>query len=215
MADMFTDLDQKTLLNIIKARRDVRGHAFTDRQIDDSTLHKILEAALWGPSVGFSQPWRFVVVRDMKKKKEIKESFLEANEKAAEKFTGKKQELYNSLKLDGILEAPVGIAAFYEQSKGAVLGQNSMKETGAYSVVCAIQNLWLMARACGVGVGWVSILDPKAVGRILGAKEHQKLIGYLCLGYVEEFLDGPELEKKGWAVRKMWQNCIFEESLTL
>lgn len=195
------DLHAQTLLqSIFSSRRDVRGNRFVDEPIEEEVLRKILEAAISAPSVGFSQPWRFVIVKDIAKREKIYNEFVSENAKASKKFT--ENSLYPTLKLEGIKESPLNIAVLYRKPTKTVLGQTTQKKMGEYSVVCAIQNLWLMARAHNIGVGWVSILRPKKVKKILGIGDEYKLIGYLTMGYVSEFLDEPELLKLGWESKK-------------
>ncbi len=196
----FDDNSIETLRKIILARRDVRGNSFINKKIDDDILDEILSAANCAPSVGFSQPWRFVIIKDNKKREEIYQEFLKENKKAKEIFKDKK--LYSKLKLEGIKESYINLAVLYEKPKTSILGQTSQRKMGEYSVVCAIQNLWLMARAYGIGVGWVSILKPKNVKKILGIKKEYKLIAYLTIGYVDKFLDEPELLKLNWEKKK-------------
>lgn len=198
----FTSEDIETLENIILSRRDVRGNRFIDKDISNEDLEKILFAGINAPSVGFSQPWEFVVIKDAAIRNEIKQSFFEENDKASKLFDGKKGDAYTQLKLEGISESALNIAVFYKPKEHPVLGQTSMKEAGVFSVVCAIQNMWLMGRALGVGLGWVSILDPNKVKTILNAPEDRQLIGYLCLGHVDFFYENPELEKLKWEKRK-------------
>ncbi len=196
----FDDNSIETLRKIILARRDVRGNSFINEKIDDDILDEILSAANCAPSVGFSQPWKFVIIKDNKKREEIYQEFLKENKKAKEIFKDKK--LYSKLKLEGIKESYINLAVLYEKPKTSILGQTSQRKMGEYSVVCAIQNLWLMARAYGIGVGWVSILKPKNVKKILGIKKEYKLIAYLTIGYVDKFLDEPELLKLNWEKKK-------------
>ena len=151
------------------------------------------------------------MVRDSHIKQQVAQSFAIENQKAAHLFDDEKHALYSQLKLEGILEAPLNIAVFYKPSTNAVLGQNSMAETGEYSVVCAIQNMWLMARALNVGLGWVSIIDPQTVKTILHAPADNKLVAYLCLGYVDEFYDQPELEKRQWEKRKQIESVVYQD----
>lgn len=201
------DLHAQTLLQtIFSARRDVRGNRFIDRAIDDEVLKKILEAAISAPSVGFSQPWKFIIVQDAAKREAIYNEFVSENAKASEMFSD--NPLYNTLKLEGIKESALNIAVLYQKPTKTVLGQTTQKKMGEYSVVCAIQNLWLMARAHNIGVGWVSILRPKKVKKILGIGDEYKLIGYLTMGYVSEFLDEPELLKLGWEEKKTLDEVV-------
>ena len=208
-ASTFSSEQADFLAELMAARRDVRGNRFKQSPIPQSAIDQIMESAAVAPSVGFSQPWEFVVVNDLTTRKKVVESYQRVNDIAKTQFEGEKSELYARLKLEGILESPLNIAAFYRPSKLPVLGQTSMDEVGRYSVVCAIQNMWLMARALNIGMGWVSILEPDSVKSILNAPDDAELIGYLCFGYVDQFLEQPELEKLNWEKRKAIKDCIF------
>jgi 5,6-dimethylbenzimidazole synthase len=205
---LFTEQDAAVLEEIILNRRDVRGNRFLPTEVKDELLDKLLSAAMHAPSVGFSQPWEFVVIRDAAIKQQVREIFDEENEKAAALFKDGKKEHYSRLKLEGITEAPVNLAIFYKPSEEPVLGQTSMKEAGHYSVVCAIQNIWLMARALNIGMGWVSILAPEKIKAILNAPQPNQLIGYLCIGWVDKFLSMPELEELQWERRKEKRSVV-------
>lgn len=211
MMNKFTPENIETLEQIILARRDVRGNRFINTPISKEHLDKILFAGVNAPSVGFSQPWEFVVIKDLKIRNKIKDSFFEENEKAKTLFKGKKADAYTQLKLEGIVESALNIAVFYKPSEHPVLGQTSMKEAGVYSVVCAIQNMWLMARALNVGLGWVSILNENNVKTILNAPDDRQLIGYLCLGHVDKFYENPELERLKWEKRKNINDVVIKE----
>ncbi|WCC43263.1 5,6-dimethylbenzimidazole synthase [Tenacibaculum finnmarkense] len=211
MMNKFTPENIETLEQIILARRDVRGNRFLNTPISKEDLDKILFAGVNAPSVGFSQPWEFVVIKDLKIRNKIKDSFFEENEKAKTLFEGKKADAYTQLKLEGIVESALNIAVFYKPSQHPVLGQTSMKEAGVYSVVCAIQNMWLMARALNVGLGWVSILNENNVKTILNAPDDRQLIGYLCLGHVDKFYENPELERLKWEKRKNINDVVIKE----
>lgn len=208
----FTAADQQVLQRIMQLRRDVRGNRFCRDEIPAAELDRILQAATWAPSVGFSQPWQFVLVRDRAAREKIAASFAEENRKAAPLFADKKREQYVQLKLEGILETPLNIAVFYTPSPQPVLGQTSINEVGEYSVVCAVQNMWLMARALNIGIGWVSILDPSTVKAVLNAPADHKLVAYLCVGYVTEFCEQPELETLQWESRRPLQSVVLTES---
>lgn len=197
----FTQQDIDILKEILMARRDVRGNSFTNQSIEKKVIDEILMAANFAPSVGFSQPWKFVLIYDSKKREHIYDEFIKENNKAKKIFK-EKEELYSSLKLEGIKESYLNIAVLYEKPKKAVLGQTSQKRMGEYSVVCAIENMWLMARAYGIGLGWVSILKPKKVKKILNIGKEYKLVAYLTLGHVKTFFDKPELETIGWDTRR-------------
>ncbi len=204
----FTQSDEATLSAIMQARRDIRGNNFSSEPVAQKSIKKILQAASWAPSVGFSQPWEFVMVEDRQSRQQVIDSFTQVNQRAKKQFTSDKQDLYSTLKLEGISEAPVNIAVFYRHSKLPVLGQSSMEETGRYSVVCAIQNMWLMARVLNIGLGWVSILQPSKISKILKAPDDAEFVAYLCLGHVKEFYPQPELEKLKWESRKPVESAI-------
>lgn len=199
-------LDAKVFLELLKSRRDVRGNDFLDKKIEQYELDMILQAAISAPSVGYSQPWKFVIIEDENIKNEIHKNFEVENEKAKKVFA--KSKLYKNLKLEGIREAPLNIAVLYEESDEAVLGMTSMKNMGEYSVVCAVQNMWLMARTLGIGLGWVSILDEQKLLASIKADKKDKLIAYLCLGYVERFKDEPELKTISWKKEKILDECV-------
>ncbi|CAL2105540.1 5,6-dimethylbenzimidazole synthase [Tenacibaculum sp. 190524A02b] len=207
----FTEGEQEILEEILLHRRDVRGNYFKKDIISEENINRILQAALSAPSVGFSQPWEFVLIRDIKTKQAVKNSFQEENEKAILQFKDKKQQEYIRLKLEGITEAPLNMAVFYKPKNEPVLGQTSMPNMGKYSVVCAIQNMWLMARALNIGMGWVSILDPEKVKNILNAPKENQLIGYLCFGYTDMFYNKPELEIKKWDYKKFQDEVVIQE----
>lgn len=207
----FSPAEQQVLERIMQSRRDVRGNRFCRDEIAPHELEQILQAATWAPSVGFSQPWEFVVVRDRSAREKIAASFAAENRRAVGQFTDARRAQYVQLKLEGILETPLNIAVFYRPSSQPVLGQTSMVETGEYSVVCAIQNMWLMARALNIGIGWVSILEPAAVKSALNAPADRKLVAYLCVGYVRDFPDQPELESLGWEARRNLRSVVWPE----
>jgi 5,6-dimethylbenzimidazole synthase len=198
----FSEPERAAVYRAITARRDVR-HGFVDRPLPDELLQRLLAAAHSAPSVGFMQPSRFIVIRNLATRKAVHDIFQEANAKAAATYAGKQGEQYAALKLEGILEAPQNLCVVCDtqNERGHKLGRHTMPETAAYSTVCAVQNLWLAARAEGVGVGWVSILDPVRLRTILHIPEYILPVAYLCLGYVERFASEPELERAGWEKR--------------
>src|SRR5215207_8735447 len=192
----FSELEKEGLYKAIFSRRDVRSHFITDKNIPDAVIFRILNAAHHAPSVGFSQPWNFIVIKDKSTRRQVKESFLREHRKSVsiiDQSDNNKQrkEKYISLKLEGIMESALNICVTYDHNRFGpfVLGRTSIAETGVYSVCCAIQNLWLAARAEGIGVGWVSILSNQDLQRILLIPEHIRPIAYLCLGYVYEFAE--------------------------
>ena len=202
----FTKQETKILNDIIISRRDIRGNNFVSKKIKKKHINKILDAGLHAPSVGFSQPWKFLIIQNDAIKQKIYEDFNESYDKSKKHFKDKK--LYSSLKLEGIKETPLNIAVFYEKPKKKILGQTSSKKMGEYSVVCAIQNMWLMARSLNIGLGWVSIIDHKKVQKTLDVSDRYKLVGYLCVGYPKEFLDIPELETLKWEKKKKKKKVI-------
>jgi len=157
------------------------------------------------------QPWSFIVIRDVGVKTSVKVLFERANQAAAQVFEGEKRELYSGLKLEGILEAPLNVCVTCDPDRNGphVLGRHSIRETDVYSTCCAIQNLWLAARAEGVGVGWVSIFEPEEVRTVLRIPSHVIPVAYLCLGYVRQFLARPELESAGWLPRLPLEDLTF------
>jgi len=209
---VFTREDQILFEELLLHRRDVRGNRFLDTPIKDNDLQTILHAASLSPSVGLSQPWEFIVISKPGTKQAVADVFEIENEKAKNQFDPEKGAQYAQLKLEGIVKAPINIAVFYKPAEDPVLGQTSMPDVGEYSVVCAIQNMWLMARALNIGMGWVSILDPHKIKQILNVPSNRKLIGYLCLGHVSEFLTQPELEILKWGSRKPLDEAVHIES---
>jgi 5,6-dimethylbenzimidazole synthase len=186
----------------LAARRDVRR--FRRDPLRDGLLDDMLRLASLAPSVGFSQPWRWVSVESPERRDAIVANFRACNEAALQDYSGDRAGLYARLKLAGLVEAPVHLAVFVdpETAVGHGLGRKTMPEMLHYSAVCAIHTLWLVARAQGVGVGWVSILDPVEARRTLDVPESWQLVAYLCVGYPEEELDRPELERAGWEIRQ-------------
>lgn len=207
---IFTAHDVAVLQEIILHRRDVRGNRFVDKPVEQSVIDQLLKAALHAPSVGYSQPWEFVLIRDHAIRQQVKNSFDSSNT-AAQPVFGDRQEQYSRLRLEGIMESAINMAVFYKPSTGPVLGQTAMAEVGLYSVVCAIQNMWLMARAYNLGLGWVSILDADKVSRILHAPDDHQLVAYLCIGYTDGFLTRPELELLEWDRRREMQAVLHYE----
>lgn len=189
------------LAELVRWRRDVRR--FRPDPVDPGLLDKLLALAGFAPSVGLSEPWRFVLVESPHRRLAIRENFAAANKAALEGYRGERQAAYARLKLEGLSQAPVHLAVCADEAtaQGHGLGRQSMPETIRYSVVAAIQTLWLAARAEGLGVGWVSILDPRSVGSILDLPGSWSFIAYLCLGWPEEEHDAPELERCGWQER--------------
>ena len=212
MTEEFTDEEKKGFYKAIYSRRDVRSH-FTSRSIKDDVLSRILNAAHHAPSVGFSQPWNFILIKDISTKKKIKDSFEEEKNRSSKLVEEPKRTKYLSFKLEGILESPINLCVTYDPSKFGpfVIGRSSIPEAGLYSVCCAIQNLWLAARTEGVGLGWVSILSNDTLKEVLELPEHVVPIAYLCLGYVDDFAQKPDLETAGWLPRLDLKDVVYFE----
>ena len=208
----FTDEERNGLYKAIHSRRDVRSH-FTSIPIKEDVLSRILNAAHHAPSVGFSQPWNFILIKDESTKAKIKKSFEEEKQRSSKLIEEPKKSKYLSFKLEGILESPVNICVTYDPSKFGpfVIGRSSIPEAGLYSVCCAIQNLWLSARTEGLGLGWVSILSNDVLKEVLQLPEHVVPVAYLCLGYVDEFASKPDLETAGWLPRLSLKDVIYYE----
>ncbi len=194
--------ERDALYRVIFSRRDVRGQFLPD-PIPEDMLSRILYAAHYAPSVGFMQPWNFIIVESLDVRKKIHKAFSKAHQEAAEMFEKEKRDIYSSLKLEGILEAPINICVTCDpaRSGSVVIGRTHIKTMDSYSSVCAIENLWLAARAEGLGLGWVSIIEESELKEILGIPETIIPIGYLCLGKVSHFMTRPELEDAGWLPR--------------
>lgn len=209
-AEVFSSSEQEIIHRLILARRDIRH--FRPDTISDAAICRILEAAHAAPSVGLMQPWNFILIDSLDIRRKIKSSFESVNSRERSKLDGDvRSGLYDSLKLEGILEAPLNIAVTCDHSRGSsfVLGHAPMPKTAPYSVCLAIENLWLAARVEGVGVGWVSILEPEAVARILELPPGVELVAYLCIGYPLEFRPKPLLEEVGWKRREKLQAFVF------
>lgn len=211
-AGPFSAAEQAAVYRAIKTRRDVRSQ-FTDRPVDDATLLRLLEAAHYAPSVGLMQPWNFIVTRSAEVKARVHAAFGRANIEAAAMFEADRSTLYSSIKLQGITDAPVNLCITCDRSRGGPvgLGRTHNRDMDLYSTVCAVQNLWLAARAEGIGVGWVSIFHEAEVRNILGLPERVVPVAYLCVGHVETLYQEPELQARGWARRLPLADLIFAD----
>lgn len=198
----FDDAFRAQLLDLFRWRRDVRH--FRPDPIAADILTGLLEAANLAPSVGLSQPARFVLVDEPARRAAIRADFLACNRAALADQAPEREALYARLKLSGLDEAPRHLAVFAEPEpeQGHGLGRRTMPETVTYSAVMAVHTLWLAARAAGIGLGWVSILDPAAVAAALDVPLHWTFIGYFCVGYPRAEDDTPELERVGWEHRR-------------
>ena len=208
----FSKEEKDGLYKAIFSRRDVRSH-FTSKSIDEEILTRILKAAHHAPSVGFSQPWNFILIKDEDTKKKIKESFERERELSSDMVKEPRKSKYLSFKLEGILDAPVNVCVTYDPTKFGpfIIGRTSIPEAGIYSVCCAVQNLWLAARTEGIGVGWVSIISNDVLKKVLNLPDYVTPIAYLCLGYVEKFAEKPDLEEEGWLPRLNLKDVVYYE----
>lgn len=190
-----------TFRDLILWRRDVRR--FRSDPLPDGLVERLIDLATHAPSVGNCQPWRFVCVESPPRREAVRTSFRRANQAALDGYDGETRALYARLKLEGLETAPVQLAIFADEEteRGAGLGRQTMPEMLRFSVVGAVHTLWLAARAEGIGVGWISILEPQVVTEAMNVPQSWSLVAYLCLGWpVEEHLD-PELERAGWQAR--------------
>jgi 5,6-dimethylbenzimidazole synthase len=208
----FSPEERETLHRIIRARRDVRR--FLPAPVPAAVLRRILEAAQFAPSVGFMQPWNFILITAEATRRAVRAGFERRNQEELAKLPpGERHDLYGRLKLEGILEAPLNLAVTCDRRRDApfVLGRAPQPEADLFSTCLAVQNLWLAARAEGVGVGWVSILDREATADLLGLPEGVELVAYLCVGYPVEFRPKPMLEEVGWKTRLPVAGLVFQE----
>ena len=189
-------------------RRDVRR--FRRDPVDHARIDHLISLACLSPSVGNAQPWRFIKVEEAENRVAVRQNFVDCNSEALYDYAGERARLYATLKLAGLDDAPVHLAVFSDHAteNGHGLGRKTMPETLDYSVVAAVQTLWLAARIDGLGVGWVSIIDPRRIERLLDVPDNWRLIAYLCIGFPIEESDQPELERNGWQRRESWEHFV-------
>lgn len=199
---VFSATERDAVYRCIHTRRDVRGQFLPD-PIADEVLVRLLRAAHAAPSVGFMQPWDFIVVRDRAVREKVHAAFTKATAEAAAMFPDERRAAYQRLKLEGILDSPVNVCVTCDRARTGkvVLGRTHQPEMDLFSAVCAVQNLWLAARAENIGVGWVSIAHYDDLRAALGIPADIQPIAYLCLGKVSHFYEKPELESAGWLPR--------------
>ena len=198
----FDDAFRRQLRDLFVWRRDVRR--FRTDALPDGAVERLIDTACLSPSVGLSQPWRFVIVDDAARRGAVIDDFKACNADALNCYSGERAARYAALKLSGLEQAPSHVAVFADKTSdiGHGLGRATMPETTEYSVVAAITAMWLAARAEGIGIGWVSILTPDCVHTILDVPDTWKFIAYLCIGYPEAECDRPELEQAKWEYRR-------------
>lgn len=200
---VFDEAFRTRLTELMVWRRDVRRFQ-SHKAVPPELVSDLLETAALAPSVGNSQPWRFVLVEDADRRAKVIANFERANKDALSDYSGEKARLYAGLKLAGLKEAPVHLAVFADEGtgQGHGLGRRTMPEMLDYSAVMAVYGFWLAARAVGLGAGWVSIFEPEALTRDLEVPEDWKLVAYLCVGWPEDEQATPELERAGWEHRR-------------
>ena len=208
----FPEAWKEGLYQAIHRRRDVRSQ-FKPDPIPEAVLARLLQAAHHAPSVGFMQPWDFLLVRSAETRRKVRAAFEKAHAQEAQALPPEKREAYLALKLEGILESALNLCVTCDRERFGKtgLGRVVQTEMDRYSAVCAVQNLWLAARAEGIGVGWVSIVHPGDLKAILGIPEKIEIIAYLCLGSVTHFAEKPDLETAGWAPRLPLDSLVHLE----
>jgi 5,6-dimethylbenzimidazole synthase len=196
----------------IRKRRDIRSYYKPD-PIPDEVLARILSAAHLAPSVGYSQPWNFIIIKNMEIRKKIKQLVEEERKRFENVLDEERKAIFSKIKVEAILDSPVNIAVTYDPYRFGpnILGRSTMPETSLYSTILAIGNLWLAATEEGIGVGFVSFFNKEKVKEILKIPKEIELVGYLTLGYVREFPKIPELEEKGWNRRLTLSDLVFED----
>lgn len=207
----FSEAEREAVYKTIYSRRDVRGQ-FKPDPIPDEVLARLLQAAHHAPSVGFMQPWNFLLIRSQEIKQQVHNLFKKANFEAGQMFQKEGQrQTYSTLKLEGILESPINLVITCDRERAGptVIGRTHDMAMDLYSSVCAVQNLWLAARAEGLGVGWVSIFDRSELKKLLNLPSQVTPVAYLCIGYVEHFFVEPELKTAGWLDRLSLQDLVF------
>ncbi|MDN0196138.1 nicotinate-nucleotide--dimethylbenzimidazole phosphoribosyltransferase [Streptomyces sp. S.PNR 29] len=212
-APPYDDAEREAVLKVMRERRDIRN-GFRNDPIPHEVLLRVLEAAHTAPSVGHSQPWDFVVIRSADTRRTMHELAMRQREAYAKSLPKGRAKQFKELKIEAILDTPVNIVVTADPTRGGrhTLGRHTQPQMAPYSAALAVENLWLAARAEGLGVGWVSFFDEREMVRALGLPEHLEVIAYLCVGYVDEFPDEPELMQAGWSKRRPLSWVVHEET---
>jgi 5,6-dimethylbenzimidazole synthase len=212
---MSAELPGEALYDVINRRRDTRRE-FTGDPIPGGVLDRVLSAAHCAPSVGMSQPWDFVLVRSPQTLDAFAEHVGSERDTFAATLEGERLETFNRIKVEGIRESGLGIVVGYDPTRGGpnVLGRHAIADAGLYSVVCAIQNLWLAATTEGLGVGWVSFYREEFLRDLVGMPEHVRPVAWLCVGPVSDLPEVPDLERFGWRHRSPLASVLHEETYT-
>jgi len=204
----YSDDDIAAIYRVIEQRRDMRH--FTNEAVDKALLERLLKAAHFAPSVGFMQPWRFIRITERSLRQQMYQ-LVEEERIATASSMGEREDEFMKLKVEGLLDcAEVLVVSLMEDRDKHIFGRRTLPEMDLASVSCAIQNMWLAARAEGLGLGWVSIFDPEKLADLLHIPESGKPIAILCIGHVEKFYDKPMLEKEKWAKRQQLDTVVFE-----
>lgn len=202
----YTDIERTAIYRVIAERRDMRH--FIPGPVDDDTLQRLLQAAHHAPSVGFMQPWRFIRITDQVLRQHI-HTLVDAERRATARALQEREDEFMKLKVEGVLDCgEVLVVALQDQRERHIFGRRTLPEMDLASVSCAIQNLWLVARAEGLGVGWVSLFEPEALKELLKMPADSHPIAILCIGHVEQFYDQPMLAKENWAQRKTLSELV-------
>lgn len=209
---MFSELEKQALYKAIYTRRDVR--TFLPRSIPDEAVQNILDAAHHGPSVGFMQPWNFILVTSDQIKERLAWAADKERRALAIHYEGERQDQFLSLKIEGIKQAPLTICVTCDPTRGGshVLGRNSIPETDIMSTACAIQNMWLAACVEGLAMGWVSFYKKNDVRDILKIPYHIDPVALMSVGYTDQYPDKPILETANWEKRRALQDLIFKDT---
>jgi 5,6-dimethylbenzimidazole synthase len=203
---------QQGFYDIVYRRRDTRRE-FTGEPISDDVLVRVLSAAHAAPSVGMSQPWDFVLVRSRKTLARFRDHVACERERFSAGLEGERASTFSRIKIEGICESGLGIVVGYDPTRGGphVLGRHAIDDAGLYSVICAIQNLWLAATAEGLGVGWVSFYREEFLGALVGMPEHIRPVAWLCVGRIADLPETPDLEREGWRCRDPLATVVHHE----
>ncbi|WP_330295485.1 nicotinate-nucleotide--dimethylbenzimidazole phosphoribosyltransferase [Streptomyces sp. NBC_00503] len=212
-APAYADAEREAVLRVMRERRDIRK-GFRSDPIPHEVLLRVLEAAHTAPSVGHSQPWDFVVIKSAETRRTMHELAEHQREAYAKSLPKGRAKQFKELKIEAILDTPVNIVVTADPTRGGrhTLGRHTQPQMAPYSSALAVENLWLAARAEGLGVGWVSFFDEREMVRALGLPEHLEVVAYLCVGYVDEFPDEPELAQAGWSQRRPLAWVVHEET---
>lgn len=203
----YSDNDIDAIYRVIEQRRDMRH--FTNEPVDPEILERLLKAAHFAPSVGFMQPWRFIRITDQSLRNDMHQ-LVEEERIATAQAMGEREDEFMKLKVEGLLDcAEVLVVSLMADRDKHIFGRRTLPEMDLASVSCAIQNMWLAARAEGLGLGWVSIFDPKKLADLLNIPVTGKPVAVLCIGHVKEFYDKPMLEKENWAQRKQLDTVVY------